>query len=86
LFVFIGRVSLRAARRFLIAAEREFLKLAAMPGLGGRWETDNPAFADMRVWPISRFKKFLVFYRPVAKGIEVIRVLYSGRDLDTLFG
>ena len=31
---------------------------------------------------LSRFPKYLVFYRPITDGIEVIRVLHGARDLD----
>jgi hypothetical protein len=29
----------------------------------------------------SRFKKYLVFYRPVADGVEIARVLHGARDI-----
>jgi len=35
----------------------------------------------LRMWRVRRFDKHLIFYRPVANGIEVIRVLHSSRDL-----
>jgi toxin ParE1/3/4 len=81
---FIGRDSTRAAMRFLAAAERAFVSLAAMPGKGGLWESDRPHLAGVRVWPIPRFKKYLIFYRPIANGIEVLHVIHSARDLDNL--
>jgi toxin ParE1/3/4 len=33
------------------------------------------------MWRVRRFDKHLIFYRPVADGIEVIRVLHASRDL-----
>ena len=33
------------------------------------------------MWRVQRFDQHLIFYRPVAEGIEVIRVLHSSRDL-----
>jgi plasmid stabilization system protein ParE len=29
----------------------------------------------------SRFRKYLVFYRPIPGGIEVLRVLHGSRDI-----
>ena len=31
------------------------------------------------------FRNYLVFYRPTMNGKDVIRVLYGGRDIETLF-
>jgi toxin ParE1/3/4 len=69
------------AVRFLRAADATFQRLAALPGVGARYEPDDPAFADLRYCPVLRFKKYLVFYRPIAGGIEVLRVLHGARDI-----
>jgi toxin ParE1/3/4 len=49
--------------------------------MGTRYDAENSAFADIRFFPISRFKKYLVFYLPIAHGIEVVRVLHGARDI-----
>ena len=41
-----------------------------MPGIGPRYEPDDPVFEGVRFSSISRFKKYLVFYRPIEGGIE----------------
>lgn len=74
----------RAALRFLDAAEATFRLLAASPHIGTRYDPDLPALADLRFLPISRFKNDLVFYRPLADGIEVIRVLHGARDIHSI--
>ena len=56
-----------------------------MPGIGAEFEHDHPALAGVRFFPVSRFRNYLVFYRPVADGIEVIRVVHGARDIDTIF-
>jgi len=45
----------------------------------------NPALANMRCWSIRCFKNYVIFYRPISEGIEVIRVLHGGRDIERLF-
>ena len=75
---------LRLADRFLSQAEASFTRLADMPGLGTRYEHDHPALADVRVSPITGFRKYLVFYRSVADGIEIVRVLHGARDIQTI--
>src|SRR5207253_2286674 len=83
-FVYIGRDSLPAARRFLQAADKAMEKLARMPQMGSPWDSTNPALAGLRVWGIRKFENYLIFYRAVPEGIEVLRVLHGARDLDTL--
>jgi toxin ParE1/3/4 len=71
----------RIASRFFAQAEATFNRLAGMPDMGTRYEAENAAFAEVRFVPISRFKKFLVFYLPTARGIDVVRVLHGARDI-----
>jgi toxin ParE1/3/4 len=70
------------AIRFLREADATFQRLASMPGIGTRYAPDEPVFADLRVFPVSRFKKYLTFYRPIADGVEVLRVLHGARDIE----
>lgn len=83
---FIGQQSPEAGLRFLTAAEEAFQKLAAMPEMGSLCVSPNPRLAGLRVWPIAGFPNHLVFYRPAANGIEVVRVLHAARDIESLFG
>jgi toxin ParE1/3/4 len=69
---------------FLRNADSTFTRLANMPGLGTRYDPDEPVFANLRFFPISRFRKYLVFYRPIMDGIEVLRVLHGARDIRSL--
>jgi toxin ParE1/3/4 len=76
---------LRVARRFRAEAEAAFTRLAGMPGMGTRYEAENPAFEGLRFFPLaSRFKSYLVFYRPTPDGIEVARVLHGARDIQSI--
>ena len=69
------------ARRFRELAEDTFRRLAGMPGMGAHYDHEHPALADLRFFPVTRFKSYLVFYRPIAGGIEVVRVLHGARDI-----
>jgi toxin ParE1/3/4 len=75
----------RAALRFLEAAEATFRQLASMPGIGERFETDNPLYRDLRGFPISKFSSRVVYYKPLADGVIIIRVLHGARDVDRIF-
>ncbi len=86
LAAYIQRDSLEMAIRFLEAAQDTFALLSRTPELGGVFDLPNPHLSGMRVWRIKGFPSILVFYRPVAGGVEIIRVLHGARDFAVLFG
>ena len=76
---------LHIADCFLVTAEGAFRLLAGMPAMGTRYGHDHRALAELRVSPLSSpFKVYLVFYRPVADGIEIVRVLHGARDIPSV--
>jgi toxin ParE1/3/4 len=70
------------ALRFLDAFDETVAKLAPMPGTGAPYESPHPRLQNVRTWPVAGFQKYLIFYRPIEGGIEVLRVLHGARDLD----
>jgi toxin ParE1/3/4 len=38
----------------------------------------------MRRWRVRGFENYLIFYQPLAQGIDVLRVVYGTRDLPGL--
>jgi toxin ParE1/3/4 len=81
-FSFIARDKIEPAERFLQVADESFKCLAADPNLGHAWESPSPHLAGIRVYPMpSPFRNYLVFYRPIEDGIEVLTVLHGARDL-----
>ncbi len=50
--------------------------------MGSRYAPEEPLYADLHYFRVSRLRKYLVFYRPITDGIEVIRVLHGARDID----
>ncbi len=75
------QAGVRLADRFFDQAEATFSRLARRPGLGARYEPDEPHYADLPYFPVSRFRMYLVFYRPFRGGIEVLRVLHGARNI-----
>jgi toxin ParE1/3/4 len=75
----------RAALRFLDAAEALFHQLASMPGIGQLYEATDPSYQDLRCFPVPKFPLHIVYYKPLADGIIVIRVLHGARDIDRIF-
>jgi toxin ParE1/3/4 len=59
--------------------EQKLLVLASSPAMGlGRDELAK----GLRNFPVGRC---VIFYRPIPKGVEIVRVLYGRRDIDELF-
>jgi toxin ParE1/3/4 len=85
-FVYIGENSEAAAQRFLEKAKETIRLLASQPEMGRLMHFRNPLLAGIRMFPVKDFEKYLIFYRPLRHGIEVVRVVHGARDLPALFG
>jgi len=76
---YIAQHSPKAASRFVERFEQVFALLAASPQIGRL----RPEFApNMRSFPVDRY---VIFYFPTKRGIEIARVLHGARDLPSLF-
>ena len=79
----IAEDSLEAADRWLDALLDKARLLADQPHLGRSRPDLVPDLApDLRSFPI---RAYVIFYRPVTGGVEIIRVLHGARDLDPAF-
>jgi toxin ParE1/3/4 len=83
---YIRQQNPRAALRFLSAAESTFRQLASMPTIGERFETENTAYQDLRCLPISGLSSHIVYFKSLADGAVIIRVIHGARDIDRIFG
>ena len=81
---FIQKDSPQAAIRFLEAAEAAFELLARTPQLGSLYELPGPKFTGMRMWTIKGLQHYLVFCRPIERGVEIVRVLHGARDIPAI--
>ncbi len=79
------KVNEDAAERFLLSAEETFRLLVSQPQMGRKLESRNSMLAGIRIFPVKNFKKYLIFYKPLRDGIEVVRVLHGARDLRSIF-
>lgn len=80
-YAYIGERNPEAAVRFRQAAEATFAGLARMPNTGAPFEVENARLKGLRCTRVKRFRNHLVFYRPIDRGIEVIRLLHAARDV-----
>ncbi|MBD2563351.1 MULTISPECIES: type II toxin-antitoxin system RelE/ParE family toxin [Nostoc] len=84
LATYIAEDNLEASDRFLAAAETTFKQLGKMPGMGKPCQFSHPNLAGVRQQAIKGFKNYLVFYLPSDSGVEILRVIYGGRDIETI--
>lgn len=84
-YFYLAQKSREVAGRYFQACQSTFATLAQSPLLGALCELSNPRLAEMRVWQVHGFEKFLIFYRPVEDGVEIIRVLHGARDIEAIF-
>lgn len=56
-----------------------------MPRMGSPREIEDLALPGLRMFPVQNFKRYLIWYQPLAThdGIEVVRVLHHLRDYQT---
>lgn len=76
-----------AARAFLSAAEGTLITLSQQPKMGVARTYNNPKLKHMRMFPVSGYGNFLLFYFPLPKneGIDLVRVLHGSRDMSAVF-
>ena len=84
LAAYIAPTNLPAALRFYDAAQAAFDLFARMPRAGPRFEPQIASFPELRFWPITGFRNYLVLYQPVEDGTEIIRVIHGARDIATV--
>jgi toxin ParE1/3/4 len=61
-----------------------FLQIAQMPSLGKQRDFSNPLLKEIRMWFVKGFEKHLVIYRQTENGIEIVRLLHSARDIESI--
>ena len=79
LWGYVARDDVSAADRLMDRIDAVLHRLAAAPKLG----RERPELvASMRSYTVG---KYLIFYQPLADGIELVRVLHGARNLRRLF-
>lgn len=77
-YAFIAETSVQQAERWLERVETQCQELAEMPEMG-RARPELPG--SVRSLSIQRY---VIFYRPMADGVEILRVLHGSRDLGSI--
>jgi toxin ParE1/3/4 len=85
IYSFIADRDPAAAERVLDAMERTFRQLARHPDCGARYPTRNRKLQGLRMFPLSDFPNYLVFYRVETASIRILYVTHGARHLLELF-
>jgi toxin ParE1/3/4 len=67
------------ADAFVDRIDQKLLALASNPTMG---RARDEFVKGLRSFPVGRY---VIFYRPIPKDVEIVRVLHGSRDIDTLF-
>ena len=76
----VAQDNIGAADRLISKLIEKFQLLGEFPKSGRLREDLLPA---LRCHPVG---KYLIFFKPVKKGIEIVRVVHGARDYPKLFG
>lgn len=76
---YLVRFSPATARRFKDRSRKQCKLLADFPEIG---RSCNNLQAKLKSFPMENY---LIFYRPMASGIEIVRIVSGYRDLEVLF-
>lgn len=79
IYGYIAEQNPRAAEKLLRALGRQFELLGERPRLGRLREDLRP---QLRSWS---YRRYVVLYREIASGAEIVRVVHGARDLKALF-
>jgi toxin ParE1/3/4 len=76
-----------AAARVRATIVKQSIQLSAMPEKGMLLkEPANDQEVGVRLWPVTRYRNYLILYRVESDLIRVLRVLHAAQDWTRFFG
>jgi toxin ParE1/3/4 len=77
---YMAEASLEQADAWVNRLDGKLRLLATQPMMGRARDELSPRLRSIP------FGRYVIFYEPLSDGIDVVRVLHSARDIDTVFG
>jgi plasmid stabilization system protein ParE len=77
--VYLAQRSPMTATRFVDAVETTLKELAKTPGIGSPKHFKNSALAAVRTWRVDGFPNHLIYYIPIAGGVDVLAILHGAQ-------
>ena len=85
IFDYLDQRDETVANRFYDAVEQTVRQLARSPYLGERCQFRSPQTKGMRIWQVSGFSNYLIFYQVGKTDLTVVRVIHGARDYAAMF-
>lgn len=79
IWTYIAEDNAEAASRLLDRFNRVVRTISMQPNIG---KAATELAPNLRVFPIG---SYLIFYRPIKNGVEIVRLLHSARDITAEF-
>jgi toxin ParE1/3/4 len=76
---YLAEIDMQMSDRFLQDFDRKCQQIVSFPMSGRNYATLRPDLRGMA------FKSYIIFYRILENGVEIIRVIEGRRDLPSLF-
>ena len=81
---FLANKSIEKALSFDEAVFDSFERLREMPLVGNERKFFNPKLWGIQLWFAKGFEKYLIFYRVFDNYFDIVRVLHSAQDIDSI--
>jgi toxin ParE1/3/4 len=78
IWAFIAEDSIKHADKFAALIDNHFQGLARRPQMG---RSRSELAPDLRSFPVGQY---VIFYLPLPKGVEIVRVLHGARDIESI--
>jgi plasmid stabilization system protein ParE len=81
---FVAKNRPHVAAQFNDAFEETLAFIADFPEMGVPLDSKKKRLAGMRIKPIRRFKKYLIYYRVQTDGVYIMRIFHGHQDIESL--
>jgi len=81
--IFLAGDNWETALRFVDSFELSIDLLSNSPGIGR--EIDFPDYGSVRMWFVTGFRRYLIFYLVERTEVRIVRLVHSSRDYGSLF-
>jgi toxin ParE1/3/4 len=83
-FAYISQDNPEIALQFFDSTRLTIAQIAKMPGIGSIFVTKKDRLQGLRKWSVKDFRKYLIFYVDRDDVVEIVRILYATRDINSI--
>ncbi len=77
------QASFNTSDRFLSATTQAYRQLADFPSMGSQRDY-GPEFPGLRMWPVPKFRNYLIFYTATETQLRIERVLHGAQNIEQI--